>query len=263
MTLWKGMKAAVLAAALTVLWQIPADGACPRNLRDRADVATNPPGNDYDVYFTDDDPNSDLFFPLVNALFVRDALPANHNRLVNPPYGFRNPGFSETPNDTCISVDDKLASAPPDRISVDAKGMRSRNEPFTRAVMGHELFHHVQYSYIDFDDWPSWGGWTVEATARAMEDKGFDDNDSTPANTGYVAEVNKYLADPNRTLMDISYSAALFWTYLTEQLGTSMAEPSRGVEVIRDFWERTDGNDPDSVTFLRETIDRFAPERTL
>src|SRR5215212_5123606 len=102
MSLSKGLKAAVLAAAAAVLWQIPADGACPGSLMDRADVATNPPGNDYDVYFTDDDATSADFFSALSAGFVRDSLTANHNVLVNPPHSFRNPNFSETPNDTCI-----------------------------------------------------------------------------------------------------------------------------------------------------------------
>jgi hypothetical protein len=262
-TLSKGVKAAVLAAAAVVLWQIPANGACPGNLRDRVDVATNPAGNDYDVYFTDDDATSADFFSALNAGFVRDSLTANHNVLVNPPYSFRNPNFSETPNDTCIFNSQNLAAAPADRITVDAPGMMNRTEPFTRAVLGHELFHHVENGYIDINNWPSWGGWTIEATARAMEDKGFNDNDSMPANTLYLGEINNYLDDPNRTLLDISYTAALFWTYLTEQLGTSMAEPGRGVEVVRDFWERAAGNDPDSVSFLRESIESFAPGRTL
>src|SRR5690349_2000527 len=109
MTLWKGMKAAVLAVALAVLWQIPADGECPGNLRDRADVVTNPPGNDYDVYFTDDDATSADFFSALNAGFVRDSLLTNHNVLVSPPHSFRAPNFSEDPNDTCIFDSQNIA----------------------------------------------------------------------------------------------------------------------------------------------------------
>ncbi len=253
----------VIGVWVVVLCLMPAYGDCPSNLMDRADVAFNPAGADYDVYFTDDNALSADFFSAMNAGFVRDALVNNHNTLVNAPLSFRAPNFSDTPNDVCIFDSGNVATAPLDRITVDAPNMRNQNEPFTRATIGHELFHHVQYAYINFNDWPSWGAWTVEATARAMEDKTFNDNDSTPMNTFYVGEVNGYLGNPNRTLMDISYTAALFWTYLMEQLGTTTAEPSRGAEVIRDFWERTRGNSPDSVRYLRDTIANFAPGRTL
>ncbi len=103
----------------------------------------------------------------------------------------------------------------------------------------------------------------VEATARLMEDKLFLDNDTTPSNTFYRGEVNNYLGDPNRTLMDISYTAALFWNYLTEQLGSPLPEPARGVDVIQRFWSFADGNEPDSVRFLRDTIDSFSTGTSL
>ena len=61
--------------------------------------------------------------------------------------------------------------------------------------------------------------------------------------------------------MDLSYPTALFWNYLTEQLGTPFAEPARGVDVIERFWRYTDGHDPDSVKYLRDAIHSFDAER--
>jgi len=198
------MRAAVVLLLALHLFESIGRAACSSSLQDRADVVMNPAGADYDVFFTDDDPTSNDFFSATNAGFVRDAVLANHNIYVNPPYSFLAPNFSESPNDICIFDSQNIATAPADRITVDAPMMRTASEPFTRAILGHELFHHVQNAYIDINNWAAWGGWTVEATARAMEDKTFTDNDSTPANTLYVGEVNNYMGNPNATLMDIS-----------------------------------------------------------
>ena len=230
---------------------------CPGNLADRADVAVNPAGADYDVYFTDDSVASVDYFPRTRAEWVRDALVSSHNIYVGAPHSFRAPYFNDSPNDTCIFDSANTASAPHGRITVDAPSLRSDPEPFIRSAIAHELFHHVQWNYINFNDWPSWGGWTVDGTARLMEDKITLDNDITPNNTWYVGEVNGFLANPNRSLTDLSYASALFWNYLTEQLGTAFAEPGRGVDVIEQFWRKTDGHSPDSIKYLREAIHFF------
>ena len=104
------------------------------------------------------------FFDATRAAQVRDALSSTHNILVNGPYNFANPFFSADPNDTCISDSANLGTAPENRITLDSPGLVTRPEPFIRNVVAHELFHHIQYSYIDFSEWPSWGGWTIEAT---------------------------------------------------------------------------------------------------
>ena len=255
-----------LFVVLLTLCCLPCSSAladCPGNLADRADVAVNPAGNDYDVYFTDDSIASVDYFPRNRAEWVRDALVSSHDIYVGAPHSFRDPYFNDSPNDTCIFDSQNVASAPHGRITVDAPSLRSDTEPFIRSAAAHELFHHVQYSYIHYNDWPSWGGWTVEGTARLMEDKITLDNDTTAGNTWYVGEVNGYLANPNRTLMDLSYPAALFWNYLSEQLGTPFAEPARGVDMIERFWNFTDGHSPDSVKYLRDAIHSFDSSRSL
>lgn len=238
---------------------------CPNFLTDTAHVVANPPGNDYDVWYTNDVTSAHHFFD-VRANWVRDALPNAHNVYVGTPpspLNFRNPHFSATPNDTCIYDSLNVASAPENQITVDAPSRQWSSEPVIRTSVAHELFHHVQYSYIDYDEWLSWGRWNIEGTARAMEDKTWRDNDITPNNTNYVGEVNGYLANPNRKLFDLSYPAALFWTYLMEQLGTPFLEPWRGADVIQRFYNTASGRDPDGVAVLRDTIRSFESSETL
>ena len=236
-------------------------GVCAGNLTNRADVMLPTPGNNYDVYF-DINPMSADFFPAANAVWVRDALFGSHHAFVNTN-GFRNPNFSASPNDTCISAAATCwADAPLDRIRLSTC-INGQSEPFTRSVINHELFHHAQYAYINFNDWPAWGTWSIEATPPAMEDRSFADVDNNGANSRFVGDVNFFLGNPNLTLMDRSYDAALFWSYLAEQFGTVTTEPNRGVDVIRDFWERCAGNSPDSVRFVRDVIAARAPGRTL
>ncbi|MFK7886804.1 MAG: choice-of-anchor X domain-containing protein [Gammaproteobacteria bacterium] len=236
---------------------------CPGNLDDTAHVVSNPPGIDYDVYFTDDDSSDPDFLDAGRAGQIRDSLVTNHNALIDATRNFRAPFFSDDPADTCIFDSRNVATAPEDRITVDAPSFVNASEPFIRFVMGHELFHHTQFAYIDFDEWPSWGGWTVEGSARYMEDKSFSDLDTVAMNSFFVGEINGYLGNPNRTLTDVSYPAVLFWNYLAEQLGSPLPEPARGVDFVERFWRNTDGHDPDSIRYLRQTIRQFDDSRTL
>ena len=235
---------------------------CPGTLTDRADVVVATPGNDYDVYYNNT-PTSGDFFSDVRAGWARDTLANAHGLYTNAPYNFQNPFFSASPNDTCIHDSANIGTAPENRITLDSPALRLQPEPYLRAILAHELFHHIEFNYIDFNQWPSWGAWNVEGTARAMEDKLWLDNDSTPANTLYVDEVNDYLGNPNRNLFNISYTAALFWTYLTEQLGAPFPEPALGVNVIQRFWTLTEGNSPDGVRYLRDAIRSFDSSETL
>jgi hypothetical protein len=234
-------------------------------LPDRADVPAgqNPPGWDYDVYYNNDMASAD-FLPDVNAGWIRDAVLNSHNTFVGVPYSFLAPRFSALPNNICISstASGCWANAPEDRINVN-NCVNGQTEPFTRSVLVHEMFHHVQYAYINFNDWPAWGQWTVEGTPPAMEDRSRADLDGNAMNSRYVGDVGGHFGNPNVTLMDRVYDAAPFWNYIAEQFGTVTAEPARGADVIRNFWERTAGNSPDSVRYLRDTIGGFAPGRTL
>ncbi len=257
MARWQAILAA-LAFCFTLAASSALAGQCAGKLADRADVAANPAGMDYDVYFYDDDVTDPDYVPQARAQWVRDALLDSHNVYVSGAYGFRRPYFSKSPNDTCIYDMSAgiLGSAPKDHINIDAPHVETDAQQRIVETTLHELFHHVQFAYIEFNDWPSWGKWTIEGTAAMMEDKVFAASDNDAGNS-YVGRVNSLLNNPNVTLTDRAYTAALFWTYLTEQLGLGVMEPGRGVDVVRRFWENTDGNSPDSVKYLKETIKNF------
>ncbi len=239
-------------------------GQCAGGLQDRADAAVNPAGANYDVYFTDDDITDADYAPLARVQWVRDALVDSHDVYVSANYNFKAPYFSKSPNDTCVYDMSAgiLGSAPEGHINIDAPHVENGVQQRIIETTLHELFHHVQFAYIKFNDWPTWGTWTIEGTAAMMEDKVFaaSDNDGS---SGYVSRVNNLLGDPNRTLTDRSYDAALFWTYLTEQLGTNIFEPGRGVDVVRRFWANTEGNSPDSVKYLRQALSSYDDGATL
>ncbi len=160
-------------------------------------------------------------------------------------------------NDDC---DNGAASA--DLIKMPATVYCGAMERFTRQVMGHELFHHVQYAYIDFDNWPAWGRSAVEGSARMMEDQVYADIDGDPAQW-FAGEVGKYFADPNRDWWLREYETAAGWKYMAEQYGNTTDEPQVGVDFIRRFWERAEqATDNDSIDFpatLKKTIQEFSP----
>ena len=105
----------------------------------------------------------------------------------------------------------------------------------------------------------------MEGTARLMQDKIYGDLDGNGGCITYKSEVNNYLSNPNQTLWGLSYTTALFWNYLTEQLGTTTAEPQRGTDFVRQFWvnAQTNNSSPDFVGTLRQTINDFDNTATL
>jgi len=263
---------ALCGGVSTVFWLtfiahlIPATakaGVCESALTARADVSVTTSGNNYDVYYNSST-SSPFYFPPLNATWVRDALVLSHGFILSN--SFLNPNFSSSPNDTCVSTNvGCYANAPLDRIQIlpGSTCMNAANELLTRAVMAHELFHHTQYAYINFADWPSWGAWTVEATPMTIQDRIQSAMDSNPDGSAYVNYINGMLNTPNATLTSRGYDVGLFWSYLCEQFSTETAEPARGTDLIRDFWERTDGNSPDGIKYLREMLAARVPGRTL
>jgi hypothetical protein len=237
--------------------------AKPAQLHDRI-PANGTTANGYVTWYTDDNPGPPPdadYFPAGAAQDVHDAHETAHARFVL--YGFNDPEYSAFPKETYIYDSPNGGSAPHDCITIDAPGKRNASEPRNRSTVLHELFHHVQYNYIVYNQWVSWGRWTIEGTARMMEDKTFLDLDTDTPNTLYFGEVNGYLNNPSRPLMDLSYAACLFWNYLTEQYGANPADFHVGTEVIRTFWERCDGHAPDSLKYLNETIAHYEPGKQL
>jgi Mg-chelatase subunit ChlD len=142
---------------------------------------------------------------------------------------------------------------------------RTSSEECLRLVVGHELFHHIQYEAIGFSNWSTWGSDPVEGTARVMQDKLYNDLDADAGCITYLSQVNNYLGDPSRTMWGLSYTTALFWNYLMEQLGNDRAEPGVGTDFIREFWQNAQdaGSNRDFLGTLRSTITEFDRNATL
>ena len=107
-----------------------------------------------------------------------------------------------------------------------------------RKVVGHELFHRVQYSYHGTEV-----KWFKEGTARAIEDNAFADIDNWPnaltSTSSFNTEANNYLSNTNADITSIPmrYMSALWWKYFMEQFGTDPDEPELGVDALLRLWE--------------------------
>ncbi len=119
------------------------------------------------------------------------------------------------------------------------------NPESIQKVLGHELFHRVQYSYDGSEV-----RWFKEGTARAMEDLAFTNIDNwattlTAVSSSFNKQVNTYLsgttANEDITSDNQRYNSALWWKYFTEQYGSIMTEPQRGVDAMVELWEAADG----------------------
>ncbi len=258
----KSTRPLLLAVAFVCLPAI-ALAAKPAQLHDRIPAAGTTPSG-YVTWYSDDNPGPPPdadYMSAADANDAHDSLESSHARFIL--YGFDAPEFSAAPSETYIYSCGDGGWAPHDSIWLDSPDNRGGPEPWIRSTMLHELFHHVQYNYIVFNQWQAWGRWNIEGTARLMEDKTFLDLDTDFANTRYLGQVNNYLGNPSRPLLDLSYSSCLFWNYLTEQYGANPADFSVGTEVIRTFWERCDGHAPDGMKYLNETIAHFEPGKQL
>ncbi len=185
--------------------------------------------------------------------------------------GFQAPNWTSTNRDMytfTVGCGCDSGNAPADAIQMPATSYISASERCIRSVVGHEMFHHVQFAYITFGKWPQWA-MPLEGTARMMQDKVFSDLDSWDAAgccCGYVGENTGYLANPNRTIWDLTYPTSLWWTYLSEQLGsTSATEPSGGSDFVVKLWQRAQANNdpPDVEKAVREAIALFTSSRSL
>jgi len=245
------------------------------------------PNLGYIVRFDNDNPytppaggTDDMnFFPTAQAQSAADALDRSGASAAGNPNGYHNgyvglgflaPDFDGADLQTLVFDCGQhggcdSGNAPADRINMPATSYIQQTDACIRLVMGHELFHHVQYAYIDFGNWSGWGDEPVEGTARMMQDKLYTDVDGNAGCITYRGEVNDYLGNPNRTMWDLSYTTALFWNYLTEQLGTNPTAPAIGTDFVRRFWERAGdrADEPDFVGVLRETVQDFDLFETL
>jgi len=249
--------------------------------------AITTPNHSYIVRFDNDNPytppagpGDDMeFTPTAQAQSAADSLDRSGASSTGNPTGYHDgyvdlgflaPDFDGSDPETffwdCNAAGScDSGNAPATRINMPAPTYIDANDACIRGVMGHELFHHVQYAYINFDNWSGWGNEPVEGTARLMQDKIYSDLDGNAGCITYLGQVNNYLGNPNRNLWTLSYTTALFWNYMTERLGPGPIEPTVGTDVIMRFWELAGGraDSPDFLGVLRQTVQAFDNSQTL
>ena len=238
-----------------IFFSSSAIGACPANLDDS--IAFTAVGDNYLVEYTNDSTDGD-FFGDITAQDVANALQGSHQQFVN--LGFNAPFFNTNPNETCLFDSSDTGGASFCTISIDVN-VNGQPESCVRLVTDHENFHHVQYAYVNNGSSScggcsgTWGQWTCEGSARMMQDALWDDLDANAScNFTFLGEINQYLANPNNSLLNAEYKAALWWQYARYQLGTTTGEPQRGVDFIETFWSNTDPDSPNSLQVLRDTV---------
>ncbi|MHA1945143.1 MAG: VWA domain-containing protein [Candidatus Hodarchaeales archaeon] len=135
-------------------------------------------------------------------------------------------------------------------------GTLSATEP--RLIAIHEFQHVLQMnqglSHLG-------GKWVWEAQARMLQDKLYNDIDQSDGTdfASYLGQVTGYLGNPDHPLMDISYDAALFWTYVSEKYGTIATEPDLGLDAIVQWWKaaRSYGTASDEIKVFNKMLDNL------
>jgi len=137
-------------------------------------------------------------------------------------------------------------------------------DPVAYIVAVHELWHFLQGKYNALND-PNYK-WVIEGQARSIQDKiclggdrpsGLCFDDIATGYAGYVPEVNGYLANTNRPIIESSYKGALFWTYLVEKYGTSAPndQVEQGMDLMLNFWLASENNPGlDGISTLNKTL---------
>ncbi len=149
-------------------------------------------------------------------------------------------------------------------VNVDAS---SASEQCNRIMLGHELFHHVEFGYVneasggDDSGCGPWPAAACEGHARMLQDHIYSDVD-VAISGGCLATQSaaaNYLSDPSGTLWEYSYDTALFWKYLAQRYGDMQTEPTAGADFITQWWENAidDYDTPDIIELTRETIEDF------
>ena len=179
--------------------------------------------------------------------------------------GFRQPYFTngerlvqfydcKTEDDEDSDCDNGMATL--GRILMPVSVYQNKSNSCIRGILGHELFHHIQFAYADAAGDSGCGAWigvtACEGQARALQDKIYIDLDLDPEASciaTYRGQVNSFLASPNQNLWNASYSSALWWTYLSEQYGTIAVEPHRGIDFFVRWWQIAEdqGAHPDAL----------------
>jgi hypothetical protein len=276
--LMEGKRLVGLALAIALIALIGTGAALATHPSPLPDIITTP-NFSYNIRFTDDNPppaTDANYMPngqsqnMANALDNNNAAATGNPNGYHPGYtnqGFLAPSFGGSNDVFVFNCSDHggcdSGNAPADRINMPVPNYINQTEACIRLVVGHELFHHVQYAYITFAKWSIWGNMPIEGAARMIQDKIYNDLDGNAGCITYGAEVNGFLGNPNRTIWDISYTSALFWSYLSEQLGAFNTEPAIGLDFVQWFWQNAQANNasPDVVATMRRRSPSSGPAK--
>ncbi|MEO0421844.1 MAG: VWA domain-containing protein [Pseudomonadota bacterium] len=234
---------------------------------------------------TGDDPRGD-FFPINQVLNVANALddidgvgmfgaPLGYH----PGYtdlGFRAPTFDGRDDEFYIwncspggphdDADCDNGNAENIRINLPAITWCAKPENDVRRVVGHELFHHIQYEYAEnrMADYLPWGRTLWEGTARMMEDQVYPDLDAWQ-NSDFMGHARSALEDPNRNFWNLSYWAALGWKHMAESYApTPMNTTNAGSDFILELWKEVSRREkPDVPGVVQTTIATFGSDDSL
>ena len=237
--------------------------------------------------------SSTHYMPASSIYKAADALDRIGVEDVGNPLGYHDgyldlglaaPWFSGNPSINDVTFWDCDDPADPDDFDCDngfatveqivmpSPTYRGRSESCVRMILGHELFHHVEFGYVNAGGGSGcgkvFGSTACEGQARAMQDKIYFDLDLDPAASciaSFNGQAKTYLNDPDLTIWKSSYSSALFWTYLMEQYGTIEEEPNRGADFITAWWELATDEvaDPNVYDITERAIKLFAPTHSL
>jgi hypothetical protein len=222
-----------LIGASLVLGFLPATtyaapNACPASPSGLPDVIERAT---FCVYYDDADTTDD------QATAVADHTQAYWDRYTTD-FGFRDPLFAGKLVVEILDSTGCNGGTSPSSNDFNVFNACFSSNEMIRGVVGHELFHRVQYSYHGTEV-----KWFKEGTARAMEDLAFTDVDHRPdaltAAFSFNGQANEYLGNTNVDITSIPqrYNSALWWKYFTEQFGTTVTEPQNGVDAMRVLWE--------------------------
>ncbi len=186
--------------------------------------------------------------------------------------GFREPDFDGGPRtfyywDCGDACNGGIAQA--DQVVMPTEIWRDESESCARNTLGHELMHKIQRAYYTDTAPNNLGTWVIEGHARAMQDKIYAEFDTLPetdCRTIYVEQVKNYLRVVNGdSLWDLSYDAALWWTYLMEQYGEATNEPWYGADFLVTWYDQAllAGEDSNSFDITNSTIQFFDPSQTI
>lgn len=185
------------------------------------------------VYFNDSDTTNG------EATTVADHIDDYWDRYTSADFGFLAPAFTNKLEVRINNaVDCNGSTGPGNNIVNINNGCFDDSAEAVQQTAGHELFHRVEYRYHGTEV-----KWFKEGTARAMEDLAFTNIDQWPtalmAAFSFNLQANEYLGNTN---VDITsepqrYNSALWWKYFTEQFGTTVTEPQRGVDAMLALWE--------------------------